>query len=1034
MILKIILLASLVISSTVFAQSVSDIPGLIPLKNQRPAASDLIYNGKNLLPDEARKLQESGVIKDLSLIEPDESSVLWKSKPTQDLVTPERNVGLDLSRPFEFLEYSPEVVERLGFTVSQKNASGVVKIYRVRLDSRVHNVLLRRNLLRKLGYNIPATVWAPQMKVAFKGSFSRDEFIKQLKTKTFVEPKRWVVGQQEAELTLQDAVIFEGAADIFYNLARGDMPASVIAGRRVLNALLVPYNLVDVTESVNVFSWKPGKIFNEQLSLPYEDSASFSTSYEDARWISRKILSLTREDLVEIVKQASYPPEVETVLIEKIISRRNFLRELLNLENESREIAVNTKVPKLEKQEWAGYVQNFAYGDPDSPLSGPELFSFFKSKVTTNLISNLVTEFNTRFVPRTDLGFKLFDHQLDLAARQFAEFIRTGKVEKTPFAFFTIPTFSGNLIASREVVTGSYLGTDNLVQLADVVGFSVDAGLYIGADGLPSKVGFSGAVKAFVTRTYAHIKPIKSIKLALKEPFKNIIVPNFKGNIGSKLERVFSEEYQKLDESKKHEELKALTSELKENLKVGESIIVSTTLGGLINASPTLGLADQVRLVTSWTKTQSLLSRVHIFRSSDNTIQIYRDPAHVNDRSFYVGIEAYIPVIGFDSTRKEGSAQTNFFTVDISEDASANTGLEDNLKALSRIFLYSKLDALKVLQKPYVIEHKFLEKGLDVNIFHWIWKNQRTKDLITVKHPEGFTKNFIKRTIGKRSGKNYEDLSINILNSLIREYTEQDIVVQANNSGDPADSVFGSSVSKLFSFEAEIKKENGQEVISDPYVSITYKWRNWSLNKDKLLNLISDINNKFKFEFFHPSEFQSTNKVKLSTVSVTASIYEEGIAHLMTYTKEQIADVLRAHGADHEGPTDPPTGSRIRRPTEAKNAKAIVTLKAFTRLKEAYAAGRVDDTIKSLSDFTALIEILLPYRDFYQLFGGEKNIFVRTQVLGFRDGDEKEDSGLISSSLGKIGSQKSEGPLREIQLKMGISESEFLIYWLMNKI
>jgi len=40
--------------------TLKDLPGSIPLQYERQAASDLVYQGKTLLPDEARKLFENG--------------------------------------------------------------------------------------------------------------------------------------------------------------------------------------------------------------------------------------------------------------------------------------------------------------------------------------------------------------------------------------------------------------------------------------------------------------------------------------------------------------------------------------------------------------------------------------------------------------------------------------------------------------------------------------------------------------------------------------------------------------------------------------------------------------------------------------------------------------------------------------------------------------------------------------------------------------------------------------------------------------
>src|SRR5690606_27438989 len=139
---------------------------------------------------------------------------------------------------------------------------------------------------------------------------------------------------------------------------------------------------------------------------------------------------------------------------------------------------------------------------------------------------------------------------------------------------------------------------------------------------------------------------------------------------------------------------------------------------------------------------------------------------------------------------------------------------------------------------------------------------QKTSDLISVQHPTGYQKDFVRHTTGKRKGRNYEALAIDVINSLLKEYHEEDIMLQSNNSGDPADSVYGNSVSQYFTFESEVAKDN---TINDPFVSLSYRWRNWSISQEKILDLITDINGKFKFEFFHSSEFQSTEKIQLST-------------------------------------------------------------------------------------------------------------------------------------------------------------------------
>ena len=54
--------------------------GLIPLDYGKRPATDLFYKGKLLLPDEADKLRRENLSFDLSKLDPDETTVLWKKR------------------------------------------------------------------------------------------------------------------------------------------------------------------------------------------------------------------------------------------------------------------------------------------------------------------------------------------------------------------------------------------------------------------------------------------------------------------------------------------------------------------------------------------------------------------------------------------------------------------------------------------------------------------------------------------------------------------------------------------------------------------------------------------------------------------------------------------------------------------------------------------------------------------------------------------------------------------------------------------
>src|SRR5690606_26316045 len=195
------------------ARPFSDYPGSIPLKYERQAASDLVYNGKVLLPDEARKLYESGVIKDLAELDPIGDSVIWKNEFPSGPFSQEDE--MDLSTQMDELTYISETEVpngRFGFLASKRLPNGQMKVYQVLLDIQSHNVLLRKTLLRKIGYQVPPTQRLAKVKVRFKSESSKREFVKDINRKTFLEPERWVVEGKEtedAELVIQDVIAYE---------------------------------------------------------------------------------------------------------------------------------------------------------------------------------------------------------------------------------------------------------------------------------------------------------------------------------------------------------------------------------------------------------------------------------------------------------------------------------------------------------------------------------------------------------------------------------------------------------------------------------------------------------------------------------------------------------------------------------------------------------------------------------------------------------------------------------------------------------
>lgn len=90
------------------------------------------------------------------------------------------------------------------------------------------------------------------------------------------------------------------------------------------------------------------------------------------------------------------------------------------------------------------------------------------------------------------------------------------------------------LILSRDIILGNYLGTDNLVQLADTFGASAEVGVFAGIEGIGADLAGSVKVSTSLVRSFSHVKPVRNLKESLKEPFKNIFVNLLKKSLKDK--------------------------------------------------------------------------------------------------------------------------------------------------------------------------------------------------------------------------------------------------------------------------------------------------------------------------------------------------------------------------------------------------------------------------------------------------------------------------------------------------------------------
>ncbi|MBL6990109.1 MAG: hypothetical protein ISR65_10040 [Bacteriovoracaceae bacterium] len=1360
----------LVISSRSFCAPTS-YPGAVPLDNSRPPATDLIGENGRLLPlYEAQQLRLKGF--DISTLNPKESNI-WKDKGFSENSNHYLPIHINSDDVVKnaSIAKSPTGTMRFNGTMEGNN-----KIYTFRMSKRIHNVLLRSTFLKKLGYSIPPIKYIKKIRVKFPTVKAKKAFIKIMASTLLTNDenvkKRWIAEDKEGgvEVVLQD-LIATSMNHHTYNLADGFLNGhSHIKGQRALNALLVPYHLTYVPESINLFPWRCGKVVSGNIVFDYFYAEQFSTPIEDVKWILNRIFKLTRQDYEEIVAGAKYPKEVALLMVEKLIEKRNNCKEVLNIA--AKELAIDPDVSygeflqggKLLKKFWDGKGSWFAFGDPESPLSASEIFAFMRSKFTSNVISNLIMRFNKNYMPKTDLESKVYDQQYEKAVKRLVNYMKTRKVEKTNFGVWAIPRYGVNSILSRDIVAGSYMGTDNTIQLADSIGINLDAGAYLGTDGVPAPWTLSGGSKVFVNRVYSHLKPIKSMKKALKEPFENMLVPWLKRDFGAtfdllvpgnfpelkqiyyldpirdyvthtanlaithfhthgyKIETPIIEKAQKeiyaildkeqtknsltnprnpakqkklkarlknlvsiiknmgdfayykneidnalnkallytgsrgllsentrafrirdnaisvidkeirkrqkvglqasnpqnlpdlsspikkpfvkkmqetlanlnttcqgclnrgseaalaenatLEELQEEEAQKKIAAfnettskielitgdpntiiqteinrtmkEFKSSLEVGESIIITDSLGGEFSVNAGYSFSEVVKAMAQFRSQLLTISRLHIHRRDENTIQIYKDLGNLGSIKISLGIHAKIPIISVSMEAKKGNADVKFYQLKIGEtNRKKNPEILPTVHALRSLFLDNSTEATEIVNVPYTLTHDFSAKNTDASLlwYQWRWKNDY--DFVTITHPKSYgfflmskeptqaqlpalaftdnqlfsyklvdqnvekrpvdigditesnlkhlkfdkdekayltreqcdlielrgshncpkalNKYFFKTRIGKRSGKNYEKLVLDIINSIIKENSSEEVVLSSINNGDPGNSFWGESTVREVSYEAEVKELNrdsegkgwGEPLHS--FLNLTYRWKGFKLSRDKADEILEDINKKFGSQLYPRLALQTSKNLQLYNISLNLFVYDKGIDWMASLSRSEVKAIIERFMNVRDAAEDMITTGEFNDHyvvmdgitphehmfyenayAEAKGKILSSFVERFMGYQKDYKKALRDRDLEDISEYTAemfsLVEVSLPIEGIIAMVGGRDNLYINSKINGFREGDENGDRPYVSNTIGVFGDRYFMGPMYAMKSRLGMTDAEFFINWLLGRL
>ncbi|MBC96840.1 MAG: hypothetical protein CME63_03765 [Halobacteriovoraceae bacterium] len=1028
--------------SLIFCSPVSAVEERIPLKSKRKPSDDLIYQGKRLSAEEIYRLSLTEDI-DLSQLNPIESEV-WSSQPISEN---QSGVSINISSNSE-LHFKGVITSNQGlvrFNGQLEEGTQDDGIYTVMMSKTLHTTLLRDALLKRLGYIIPTIKYYPKVNIRFDSVEQRDHFLtKSLPEGTYGAPSRWLgfdhkkLKDDQLTITLFDVALLRPDQRDHYNVAMG-VPSKVLTSR-TLRSLILPYALLNLGESVNKFPWTVGKIDNEYLTLPhFFPTARFSATLDDLRWMARRLKEIPREEFFQFVDEAAFPEPVARIVREKLLARRNSLLELLDIKFEPFSVNLQPTYEgeivrgQLVREDWKGYATRFAHGDPESPFKDFEYFAF--SKIQNAALSNLISLVNDKLSV-----FDPSEKRLEFLKDQFEDglnhFVETGEFKEFGVGTWFSPTLDGRLIMSRDIVVGNYLGTDNLVQLADTVGVGISLGGVVGIENALefSSLAVSGEVSA--VRTYTHLKPVKTLKESFKEPYKNLIVPLIKKKLAEKFYELSEVKNESLDRELEEDEvdprmeiIESLLEEVNQSLGVGETLLITDRITPQLMGTGGASVMG-TRVSLSGGISGVFVKRLQIYRKDASTIQIYEDRGRGKNLLMSVAMSKYIPILRLNQTRSKGKYSVKVTDVNINTDLSDNPHLFTNTLGLHQLLDDGSSEMLSVNSKSHIIEGDYKDDSTKFSLLVWKSKYLRGNLDVAVTPDQGPTANFVILNKQSQSGINYQAFVYEVLNYYLGEWFK-DLPIKPSLDSEtfknPGQSIFGVSETEGVRFEArdiDGKMENS-------LLSLSFRKEGWSASKRKLKKYIKDLNEQFGFQLFDSRDLDNAKGLKLFDINVNINIYESGIQALRNLDNDRLTGLSREYARQRRGEC------RSIRRTRIRTARTMIECGNLNILKDKNDACKRMDQRDYLSreHGQCLVELAqqmkkdLEMDDFIHMIGID-HLYIYGVINGFRTDSEILNEPIRSHTLGTIKSKYWNGPVERVKEILGVQSGEFNGFWM----
>ncbi len=924
----------LMMLSIASAESVS-----LPLKAIKKPSSDLVNSsGVPLDVGQAAALAAQGT--DLSALNPLENK-MWQNR----IYSAVEDVPGSYPAAMGGVQFLSEEAA-LPFTYMSRVQSleNPNLFYRLSLSRYTHTTLMRAALLRKLGYYVPSPKYYRNLRVYFSSEEEKKTFLKNAQESMIsdFESRGWVLedNTENHSVVFSDAMMEPAVAE-YFDIQWGyapdpnnpnQLPAVQRYSRsRAYRALILPFALVDVPESINRFSPKLGSVLSGHVVINHPSAESFAAcTYEDARWLVRRLANLRQQDFQDIVKAGAFPAELEELVLAKLLHRASNALELFDLKGKASwnlpSLDINSRNGlvqngKVMKEFVPGYPQRFAHGDRQSPFQDGDLERYMGIRGKTAAIGTLLNHINERL----DL-LKVSDLYADRRQEVTERIYKHMKEKPLEPLYQQVEAWGGpvggfKMAATRHVTTGTYFGSSAPIQLVDNLSVGGNLGYFMALDGVPNITPLGGA-NVMVLRDYTHVRPLLSIQEGTKVPWQDLVVPHFMSN----LSKVLTEkEAIKSAEGKTTQPLDAFLAELREGevFTVTDSVALSvyaqlaSSLDVLMGISP-LSFMNSVSLSADGSRV--ILRQTNFMRTKEG-LQVYVRSQTGKAMGMTLDLNYFINVLRVRASTTWTDLNTDAFVIDYNPEYADLLDTDrvdqkfvkefiqtrDNLKpALRALFKSNDPELLyaKFAHRKFEIDHKLKTKELRSKFLAMRVNSFNEDHLLKIRYPrspeapelnpkdEEVTLFANKK--GELKGRDLLGFAFDWVEGILNKWSSKSRVdVARSDDPNPANTPFGKAYWRMVTTESDLTVNAKQY----PSVAVVqHVWGGWHLSRKKFFKLLDEVQGELNgaplmsYRLIEPEAFANVTAVDFYRITANLSILPGGLDKIRDLVLQPEAD------------------------------------------------------------------------------------------------------------------------------------------------